>query len=31
MAPRYQRPHTEVYSVCGLFSIRRLVYLLLGP
>ena len=20
VAPRYQRPHTEVFSVCGLFS-----------
>ena len=23
VAPRYQRPHMEVDSVCGLFSIRR--------
>ena len=30
VAPRYKRPHMEVYSVCGLFSIRRFVYLLLG-
>ena len=30
VAPRYQRPHTEVDPVCGLFSFGHFVYLLLG-
>ena len=27
VAPRYQRPHMEVYSVCGLFSFGHFVFL----
>ena len=30
VAPRYQRPHMEFNSVCGLFSFGHFVYLLLG-
>ena len=26
VAPRYQRPHTEIDSVCGLFSFGHFVF-----